>query len=63
MVERIRSGQTVALISDAGTPAISDPGFLLVRACKQGWRWSACRGTAFVPALSCFGGYQMTDFV
>jgi 16S rRNA (cytidine1402-2'-O)-methyltransferase len=33
IVKRIRGGETVALVSDAGTPAISDPGFVLVRAC------------------------------
>ncbi|MDG1790730.1 MAG: rRNA small subunit methyltransferase 1, partial [Flavobacteriaceae bacterium] len=35
IVERIQAGATVALISDAGTPAISDPGFLLTRACVE----------------------------
>lgn len=53
IVERIRSGQTVALISDAGTPAVSDPGFLLVRACVQAGVGVECLpgATAFVPAL------------
>ncbi|NLI72640.1 MAG: 16S rRNA (cytidine(1402)-2'-O)-methyltransferase [Bacteroidales bacterium] len=57
VVERIRSGQTVALISDAGTPAISDPGFLLVRACvEQGVEVECLPGaTAFVPALVASG--------
>lgn len=57
VVERIRSGQTVALISDAGTPAISDPGFLLVRACvEQGVEVGCLPGaTAFVPALVASG--------
>jgi len=53
IVERISSGQQVALISDAGTPAISDPGFLLVRECIKNQIIVECLpgATAFVPAL------------
>lgn len=53
LVERIQQGTTVALISDAGTPAISDPGFLLVRACVAHDVDVECLpgATAFVPAL------------
>ena len=53
LVNRISQGQTMALISDAGTPAISDPGFLLTRECrKQGVEVETLPGpTAFVPAL------------
>ncbi|MBX2826731.1 MAG: 16S rRNA (cytidine(1402)-2'-O)-methyltransferase [Flavobacteriaceae bacterium] len=53
IVERIKAGETVALISDAGTPAISDPGFLLTRACvEEGIEVDCLPGaTAFVPAL------------
>lgn len=53
MAERIRSGLNVALISDAGTPGISDPGFMLVRACvERGVEVQCLPGaTAFVPAL------------
>ena len=51
--ERILAGLNVALISDAGTPGISDPGFLLVRTCAQeGIEVQTLPGaTAFVPAL------------
>ena len=53
LVKRIESGETIALISDAGTPAISDPGFLLTRACvEKGIEVDCLPGaTAFVPAL------------
>jgi len=53
IVKRIQSGETVALISDAGTPAISDPGFLLTRACVEAGIEVDCLpgATAFVPAL------------
>lgn len=53
IVQRIKSGETIALISDAGTPAISDPGFLLTRACIEHNIEVECLpgATAFVPAL------------
>ena len=53
LVEQLQQGMSMALISDAGTPAISDPGFLLVRACLQaGVNVNSLPGpTAFVPAL------------
>ncbi|TCP23907.1 16S rRNA (cytidine1402-2'-O)-methyltransferase [Tenacibaculum skagerrakense] len=53
IVKRIQAGETFALISDAGTPAISDPGFLLTRACIQNGVEVECLpgATAFVPAL------------
>ena len=52
-IDRIRSGETIALVSDAGTPAISDPGFLLVRECVKNDIEVDCLpgATAFVPAL------------
>lgn len=53
LVERMKNGEIMALISDAGTPSISDPGFLLVREClKAGVKIECLPGaTAFVPAL------------
>lgn len=53
IVRQIQNGKTVALISDAGTPAISDPGFLLTRACVEAGVEVDCLpgATAFVPAL------------
>ena len=53
VLNRIRNGETCALISDAGTPAISDPGFLLSRACVENNIEVDCLpgATAFVPAL------------
>ncbi len=57
IVTRIAGGEAMALVSDAGMPGISDPAFLLVRACvKQGVAVEALPGpTAFVPALVASG--------
>ena len=57
IVNRIKAGETVALISDAGTPAISDPGFLVVRECVRNGIEVQCLpgATAFVPALVASG--------
>lgn len=53
VVERLKKGEKIVLVSDAGTPAISDPGFLLVRECiRNGVEVDCLPGpTAFVPAL------------
>lgn len=53
IVERLRAGADIALISDAGTPGISDPGFFLVRAAAEAGIEIQCLpgATAFVPAL------------
>ena len=64
LVEDIQSGKTMALITDAGTPGISDPGFLLVRACVQNEIEVECLpgATAFVPALV-NSGFPINRFV
>ncbi|MEX0636059.1 MAG: 16S rRNA (cytidine(1402)-2'-O)-methyltransferase [Ferruginibacter sp.] len=63
LVDQMASGKTVALLTDAGTPGISDPAFLLVRACvQQDIRVECLPGaTAFVPALV-NSGLPITSF-
>ncbi len=53
LTERIKDGESMALVTDAGTPSISDPGFLLIRSClAQGIDVECLPGpTAFIPAL------------
>jgi len=64
LIGRMNQGETMALVSDAGTPGISDPGFLIVRECvKAGLRVECLPGpTAFVPALV-KSGLPMDRFV
>ena len=53
IIQKLKTGTTIALISDAGTPAISDPGFLVTRTCLENEIEIECLpgATAFVPAL------------
>lgn len=57
IVAQLQTGARMALVSDAGTPGISDPGFLLIRACVQAGVQVECLpgATAFVPALVASG--------
>ncbi len=57
IIDRLKAGETIALISDAGTPGISDPGFLVVRECVRNGIEVQCLpgATAFVPALVASG--------
>jgi len=57
LIERMQTGQSVALVTDAGSPALSDPGFYLVRLCRHlGIRVEALPGaTALIPALTASG--------
>jgi 16S rRNA (cytidine1402-2'-O)-methyltransferase len=57
LTDQLKCGVKIALVSDAGSPAVSDPGFLLVRECvREGIRVEALPGpTAFVPALTASG--------
>lgn len=63
IVEQIKAANSVALVSDAGTPAISDPGFLLVRECLKNDIEIECLPgpTAFVPALV-NSGFPLSQF-
>ncbi len=57
VIELLESGQNIALVTDAGTPAISDPGYLLVKACHENNIQVSCLpgATAFVPVLAASG--------
>ncbi|WP_023469936.1 16S rRNA (cytidine(1402)-2'-O)-methyltransferase [Blattabacterium cuenoti] len=57
LITKIKEGKKLALISNAGTPSISDPGFLLIRSCIKASIYIECLPgpTAFVPALVCSG--------
>lgn len=64
LVNRMKAGESMALVSDAGTPGISDPGFLLVRECiKEKIKVECLPGaTAFVPALV-MSGFPSDKFI
>lgn len=64
LVDQLRSGKQIAMLSDAGTPGISDPGYLLIRACveRQITIEALPGATAFVPALL-LSGFPCDRFV
>ncbi|AFJ90774.1 16S rRNA (cytidine(1402)-2'-O)-methyltransferase [Blattabacterium sp. (Blaberus giganteus)] len=63
-IKKIKEGKKLALISNAGTPCISDPGFLLIRSCIEASISIECLPgpTAFVPALVC-SGISSNEFI
>ena len=63
IAERLQKGENIALVSDAGTPGISDPGFLLTKTCVEYGIETECLpgATAFVPALV-NSDFPVTDF-
>ena len=65
MVDKLKLGIKIALISDAGTPGISDPGFLLVRACVEEGIETECLpgATALIPAIVQSGFLQIDLFL
>jgi len=63
LVEKIRAGQTVALVSDAGTPIVSDPGYLLVRTCiEEGLRVEVLPGPTAVTTALVLSGLPADSF-
>ena len=64
LLKRLKAGETMALVSDAGTPGISDPGFLIARTCREAGVKVQCLpgATAFVPALVT-GGIPCDRFI
>ncbi|MFN8308563.1 MAG: 16S rRNA (cytidine(1402)-2'-O)-methyltransferase [Chitinophagales bacterium] len=64
IVQQLRSGATIAMVSDGGTPCISDPGYILVAACVESGIKVQCLpgATAFVPALV-NSGFDTAEFV
>ncbi|HOX25856.1 MAG TPA: 16S rRNA (cytidine(1402)-2'-O)-methyltransferase [Candidatus Krumholzibacteria bacterium] len=64
IIERLRAGQRVAVVSDAGTPCVSDPGFVLVRALREaGLPWSVAPGASSPLAALVLAGFEPDRFV
>ncbi len=64
IIEKLKSGQNVALISDAGTPGIADPGYRLIRAAvEEGIRVEAIPGPSAILAALVVSGLPMHDFI
>lgn len=64
IVERLRAGERVAVVSDAGTPGIADPGYTLVRALRDaGLPWSVVPGPSSVMAALLLAGFPLDRFL